>query len=108
MGMRRVCIKGRALWWQVRALLEFNKKELPELMAHSKLKQGTLLRLPQIYVTKSEDETCTSIAARFGQNKIWPERASFSALEVLDLQNKVSGLTFHLPSLSLRLPSRVR
>ena len=97
----------RLMWWQVRALLVFNEKELTGLKDNSKLKQGTLLRLPQIHVTKLEDETCTSIAARFGQNKIWPERTSFSGLELLELQNKASGVrSASLPSLSLRSPSR--
>ena len=82
----------RLMWWQVRALLVFNEKELTGLKDNSKLKQGTLLRLPQIHVTKLEDETCTSIATRFGQSSIWPERTSFSGLELLELQNKASGV----------------
>ena len=77
------------LWWQERAVLAFNEEDMPGLKEGSKLKQGTLLRLPQIHVTKSEDETCTSIADRFGKNKKWPDRTSFDGQEVLEWQKKV-------------------
>ena len=79
------------LWWQERAVLAFNEEDMPGLKQGSKLKQETLLRLPQIHVTKSEDETCTSIADRSGKNKKWPDRTSFDGQEVLEWQKKVRG-----------------
>ena len=99
------------LWWQERAVLAFNEEDMPGLKEGSKLKQGTLLRLPQIHVTKSEDETCTSIADRFGKNEIWPDRTSFDGQEVLEWQKKVRSTLstlshhpfVHLTSCSLTL-----
>ena len=100
-SVRRSCLIAAPFWWQARAVLAFNEEDMHGLQEGSKLKQGTLLRLPQIHVTKSEDETCTSIADRFGKNEIWPDRTSFDGHEILDLQNKARSTlsTLFTPSL---------